>query len=150
MNKNEQRRSIQLECYPLYQMMKQTYEWFTLIAVKSDSKTTFWEIILYSDTKSTSPASSSGAKREWAGDETQLVTGRSKKRGEARFLLLAFLCSKIFIERETSGYEASTPYLWTQTFVRKQIINTCSSTSVGKISWFVSCKCRSGFFVVIQ
>ena len=31
----------QLECCPQNQMMKQTYEWFTLIVVKNDSKTTF-------------------------------------------------------------------------------------------------------------
>ena len=32
--------------------------------------------------------------------------GRKKRKGEARFLLPAFLCAQIFIERETSFYEA--------------------------------------------
>ena len=40
------------------------------------------------------------------GDEAQGTMGRVKKR-DARFLLPAFLCVQIFIEREASGYEAA-------------------------------------------
>ena len=40
------------------------------------------------------------------GDEAQGTMGRVKK-GDARFLLPAFLCVQIFIEREASGYEAA-------------------------------------------
>ena len=43
------------------------------------------------------------------GDEAQGTIGRRKKRREARFLLPAFFCTQIFIEREreTSGYETA-------------------------------------------
>ena len=43
------------------------------------------------------------------GDEAQGTMGRRKKRREARFLLPAFFCTQIFIEREreTSGYETA-------------------------------------------
>ena len=45
------------------------------------------------------------------GDEPQGNMGRVQTAGEARLarcLLPAFLCAHIFIERETSGYEAAT------------------------------------------
>jgi len=44
------------------------------------------------------------------GDEPQRIMGRLQIAGEARLarcLLSAFLCAHIFIERETSGYEAA-------------------------------------------
>ena len=40
------------------------------------------------------------------GNEAQGTTGGVKNGGEARFLLIGFLCAQIFIETETSGYEA--------------------------------------------
>ena len=40
------------------------------------------------------------------GNEAQGTMGRVKNGGEARFLLIGFLCAQIFIETETSGYEA--------------------------------------------
>ena len=40
------------------------------------------------------------------GDEPQGTMGRVETTGEARCLLPVFLCTHIFIERETSGYEA--------------------------------------------
>ena len=45
------------------------------------------------------------------GDEPQGTMGRVQTAGEAslaRCLLPAFLCAHIFIQRETSGYEAAT------------------------------------------
>ena len=38
------------------------------------------------------------------GDVAQGTMGRRKKRGDVRFLLPAFLCAHIFIERETSRF----------------------------------------------
>ena len=40
------------------------------------------------------------------GEEPQGTMGRVPSAGEARCLRPAFLCAHIFIERETSGYEA--------------------------------------------
>ena len=40
------------------------------------------------------------------GEEPQGTMGMVQTAGEARCLRPAFLCTRIFIERETSGYEA--------------------------------------------
>ena len=63
------------------------------------------------------PASSSGASfsarlRRATGDEPQGTLGRVQTAGETRCLLPAFRCAHIFIERETSGYEAGDMPCW--------------------------------------
>ena len=44
--------------------------------------------------------------KQVTGDEPQGTMGRVQTAGEAHCLLLAFLCARNFIKRETSGYEA--------------------------------------------
>ena len=40
------------------------------------------------------------------GDKKQGTMGKRKMRGEAHFILPTLFCTLIFIERETSGYQA--------------------------------------------
>ena len=51
-----------------------------------------------------------GCETRITGDEAQGAMGRVKK-GDARFLLTAFLCAQIFIERERDVWVLGSPWI---------------------------------------